>query len=147
MTVSFRQARDSHYAERLIHQNMAAYYAKLQIRWDSASFERNWSAFENYEICVNGQAVDVLCLSHDDVACYIRDLHVEPAWQGRGLGTEAVHYATGIAKESGIRTLRLRVFEGNPAVSLYERLGFRIVKSEDDTHYMQWMLSPQVVPE
>lgn len=140
MTVSFRKARNLHSAEHLIRQNMSAYYAKQGILWDSELFKKNWSTFDNYEVCVGDQAVGILCLSLDAVACYIRDLHVESAWQGQGLGTRAIHHAAETAKKSGVRLLRLRVFDGNPAVRLYERVGFRKVKTEDNTHYMECTL-------
>lgn len=73
MAVSFRPAENLHTAECLIRQNMAAYYVKLRIRWDSTLFEANWGEFKNYEICVDGQAVGFLCLSYDDIA-----LHGQP---------------------------------------------------------------------
>lgn len=76
-------------------------------------------------------------MSHDAVAYYIRDLQIEPDWQSRGIGSAAIAYAMEIAGQAGFRLLRLRVFCINPAVALYERQGFRICKTERNTHYME----------
>lgn len=49
MTVSIQQARDLHFAECLIRENMAAYYAKLPIRWELALFKRNRGGKRNHD--------------------------------------------------------------------------------------------------
>lgn len=141
MKLVFRAAKDKSFVEQLTRRNMAAYYARLGISWDCTLFDKNWNEFENYEIAVNGCSVGVLRLSHDGTAYYIRDLQLEQAWQGQGLGSQAINYAVEVARRSGIRLLRLRVFCENPATALYERMGFRICKIEGGTHYMERELS------
>ncbi|MFC6672307.1 GNAT family N-acetyltransferase [Marinobacterium aestuariivivens] len=137
MKLVFRPAEDKGFVEQLTRRNMAAYYARLGIDWDCSLFDKNWNEFESYELAVNGCAVGVLRLSHDDRAYYIRDLQLEQAWQRQGLGSQAIGYAAEVARRSGIRLLRLRVFSMNPATALYERLGFRICKTEGGTHSME----------
>lgn len=135
------QANNKEYVESLTRENMAAYYSELGVLWDSALFCRNWNEFENYQITVNGSAVGALRLSKDDVAYYIRDLQIEPGWQRQGLGSNAIFFAMEVARKAGFRLLRLRVFSINPAVTLYESIGFRICRTEQGTHYMEYELS------
>ncbi|WP_036186577.1 GNAT family N-acetyltransferase [Marinobacterium lacunae] len=136
-----QQADNKGYVENLTRENMAVYYSKLGVLWDDALFSRNWNEFENYEITLNGSAVGVLRLSRDDVAYYIRDLQIEPRWQRHGLGSEAIFYAIEVARKAGVRLLRLRVFCINPAVALYDRIGFRVCKTEQGIHYMEREIS------
>ncbi len=50
---------------------------------------------------------------------------VDPNFRGQGIGTKLMEYALDKAKnEFHIETIHLEVYEGNPVVSLYERLGF-----------------------
>jgi GNAT superfamily N-acetyltransferase len=66
----------------------------------------------------------VLRLGAEGVALEIRDLQVAPASQGQGIGTWAIQQAKSLASGRGFEMVRLRVFEENPARSLYARLGF-----------------------
>lgn len=141
MTPEFRQAKNKEFVERLTRQNMEPYYQKIGIHWDQALFDKNWEEFESYEITLGDSALGVLRLSHDNTAYYIRDLQIRPGWQGRGVGSQAIIFARGIARKAGVGLLRLCVFSMNPAVALYERLGFRVCKTEDAVHYMEMELS------
>ncbi len=61
---------------------------------------------------------------------YICALALFPGFRGRGLGTEMLSIATKQARERGVGTLSLLVFEQNEgAVRLYERNGFEVVDS------------------
>ena len=138
---SFRQAKNKSFVEQLTLRNMEPYYKELGIRWDHALFDENWKAFENYEITIYERAIGTLRLSHDSSAYYIRDLQIVPNWQRKGLGAQAINFAIAVAQKAGFQSLRLRVFSTNPAVALYERLGFRICKTEGGMHYMERELS------
>jgi GNAT superfamily N-acetyltransferase len=55
---------------------------------------------------------------------------VFPAHRGRGIGTALVEAIREEARELGITRLSLSVERDNPALALYERLGFRPVGGE-----------------
>ncbi|MDT8894033.1 GNAT family N-acetyltransferase [Halomonas sp. I1] len=137
MKAEFRQAMDKGFASQLTRKNMEPYYRELGIAWDQRLFNRNWGEFDNYEILVNSVPVGILRLSHDHLSYYIRDLQIDRRWQCNGLGEKAIEYSVEIARHAEVELLRLRVFCMNPAVSLYERMGFKILKTEDDMHYME----------
>ncbi|MGP9675026.1 MULTISPECIES: GNAT family N-acetyltransferase [unclassified Halomonas] len=125
------------YAEQLIRQNMSGYYEQLDMHWDSALFESEWRTLESYQLVINMHPVGLLCINQATEACYIRELQIAPQWQRQGFGTAAIHHMVNRARQSNIDTLRLRVFCINPAVALYERMGFHIRKTEGNTHYME----------
>ncbi|WP_417419988.1 GNAT family N-acetyltransferase [Halomonas sp.] len=137
MTPFILPTSDKDFAEQLIRQNMSGYYDQLDMHWDSALFDSEWRTLESYQLVINAHPVGLLCINQDTEACYIRELQIAPQWRRQGLGTAAIHYTVDRARKLGIDTLRLRVFCINPAVALYERMGFHIRKTEDNTHYMQ----------
>jgi len=59
----------------------------------------------------------------------LSSLSVKPTYRGQGIGTALVNEFLRVAKEKGYRTVHLEVINTNKrAKSLYERLGFKIVK-------------------
>ncbi|WGI24405.1 GNAT family N-acetyltransferase [Halomonas alkaliantarctica] len=137
ITPIIRPTNDKAFAENIILQNMSAYYKQLDMRWDTALFDKQWGELDSYELVINASRVGLLCINHDENAYYIRELQIAPLWQRQGLGSAAIRYTNEIAQQSGIRLLRLRVFCINPAIALYERMGFRVRKTEGGTHYME----------
>lgn len=127
---------DRAFAERLSHDNMAAYRASRNIAWDRARFEASWASFDNRVIESGGIAVGVLRLHALPDALEIRDLQLLPGHQGRGLGAWAVRQAFRRAAELGKPELRLRVFPENPARRLYQRLGFTVRAELDGVLHM-----------
>lgn len=137
MTPLFQPTSDKDFAEQLIRQNMSGYYDQLDMHWDSTLFECEWRTLESYQLVINTHSVGLLCINQDAEACYIRELQIASKWQCQGLGAAAIRYTMDRARQADIDTLRLRVFCINPAVVLYERMGFHIRKTEGNTHYME----------
>lgn len=137
MTPIIRATNDKAFAEQLIRQNMSGYYKQLDMRWDTALFDKQWDELDSYELVINASPVGLLCINHDEAAYYIRELQIDQKWQRQGLGTAAIRYTEEIAQQSGIRLLRLRVFCINPAIALYQRMGFRILKTAKGMHAME----------
>ena len=55
----------------------------------------------------------------------IRTFVIHPNFMGKGIGNALLNYSIEFAKNSGIKTIRLDVYEKNiPAIKLYEKNGF-----------------------
>lgn len=62
----------------------------------------------------------------DDELLVIHALGVHPAFSGRGIAKKMVEKTIELARDNGIRTIRLDVLEGNlPAEKAYTKMGFR----------------------
>lgn len=62
----------------------------------------------------------------DEELLIVHALGVHPAFSGRGIAKEMVRRVLALAKEGGIKTVRLDVLCGNlPAEKAYTRMGFR----------------------
>jgi ribosomal protein S18 acetylase RimI-like enzyme len=66
----------------------------------------------------------------------IDQIQLEPEFQSRGMGTEIVRNLQASAQAAGVR-LTLKVLKVNPALRLYERLGFKVVGEEEGIYAMQ----------
>lgn len=61
---------------------------------------------------------------------------VEPGFRGRGIGSTLIHRLHESRRDAGIRQMSLSVNTGNPAIRLYERLGYRELRRHDDAIVM-----------
>jgi len=88
-------------------------------------------------IVVDDHDVGHLSVEDSGDELYIAGIYLLPAWQNQGLGTSVLMdiLTAAAGNEIGVYLQVLRV---NPAVRLYERLGFAIFE-ETDTHFkMRW---------
>lgn len=70
-------------------------------------------------------------LTYDKVLV-IYTFAVLPEFFGKGIGTKLLNAAESIARENGIKALRLDVLDGNtPAIKLYEKCGFEYIDTVD----------------
>lgn len=96
----------------------------------------------------NGKIVGTVILNHEPEAAYhtaawgmeadyndvfvVHTFAVAPTHSGRGIGKSLLDFAQQLAERTNIKAIRLDVFEKNaPAISLYEKCGFRYVDTVD----------------
>lgn len=128
--IKFEISDDIMFAKKMVRENMASYYKQYDIKWNDDLFDQSWSEFDNFQIFRGNIKVGVLRLWRELSDLYIRDLQISQTFQNQGIGTNAVEYARTLAESEGIKFVKLRVFESNPAKELYERLGFIVSNHE-----------------
>lgn len=112
---------------RELKLDMAAQTANLRERWDAAEVEI---------IMSDGADVGWLQKSIQGDALYLEQIFIDAASQNRGIGTGIINLLIDKAKRDG-RPVTLGVVKTNPALRLYERLGFRITHEDDRKFYMR----------
>jgi ribosomal protein S18 acetylase RimI-like enzyme len=85
-----------------------------------------------------GEAVGLLKVSRDDKDWHLIQIQLKPVLQGQGLGTQLIQTVIHEARNAGA-SLSLNVLKANPALRLYERLGFVVV--EDAPHAYEMVLA------
>jgi ribosomal protein S18 acetylase RimI-like enzyme len=71
-----------------------------------------------------------------DDGLFVAQLFVDGPFQRKGIGTEVMHRLIGEAARLN-QAVRLAVVKINPALRLYERLGFQTTLEDDRKFYMK----------
>jgi ribosomal protein S18 acetylase RimI-like enzyme len=76
-------------------------------------------------ICCGAERIGLVKLVRSETGWYLQQIQVLPGYQRRGIGSGVIRAVLAEAHEAGA-TVSLSVLRGNPALHLYERLGFRL---------------------
>ena len=63
-------------------------------------------------------------------------ISVKKAYRGLGIGTKLMETILKVASEQGYQRVSLSVQKANPALRLYQRLGFQIIKENEEEYLM-----------
>jgi ribosomal protein S18 acetylase RimI-like enzyme len=117
---------------------MEAIINELSLKVDTQfnSLRQRWNVTQVRIITLNGADVGWVQSFVDDGALFLGQLFVDGPFQNRGIGTEAVKVLIEEAAQSGV-ALTLGVVKTNPALRLYERLGFQVIHDDEHKFYMR----------
>ncbi|WP_445323767.1 GNAT family N-acetyltransferase [Pseudomonas sp. EL_65y_Pfl2_R95] len=135
--ISSARLDDVLYASELVQKNMRPYYVRHVLTWSRDDFLAAWKTLENYSVFKGQFQVGFFSLSEQAGDLYIRDLQLSAACTGQGVGTWILSQITGMATQRNCRSIRLKVFADNPAISLYGRAGFDVVGREPNLLRME----------
>jgi GNAT superfamily N-acetyltransferase len=140
MPIALRPARsgDFEFCARLYFSGMEETIRRLTL--DMVAQNRNlrerWNVAEVLIITSDGADVGWMQSSIKDGARYLEQIFIDTPFQSRGFGTGIIN---GLIDEAKLdqRPVTLGVVKTNPALRLYERLGFRITHEDDRKFYMR----------
>lgn len=142
LAVDLRLARKADYAfaERLYVATMQPLLSRLGA-WDEDDvldrFRQHYATAVVRTIRVDGRIVGFLQTSETNAEINLDQIHLEAAYRSRGIGSRLIGDLKREAQAKD-KALSLSVVRNNPAVALYERLGFRVVDEDDTKLYMRW---------
>lgn len=97
--------------------------------WDDAAqrerFLEKWASQRFRKIYAGNDLVGGIWIDEHEGALQVREIQVDPDFQGLGYGTEALLAVIARARAEKLQ-LWLRVLHENEAIPLYERLGFEV---------------------
>jgi ribosomal protein S18 acetylase RimI-like enzyme len=137
---AFRPARpeDFDYCARLYFEGMENIIKELNLNMDAqvAGFRQRWDVTQVRIITLDGTDIGWLQSFAKDDALFLAQLFVDSTLRRQGIGTEVVR---GLIDESATagRAVTLGVVKTNPALRLYERLGFRTTHEDQRKFYMR----------
>jgi len=89
-------------------------------------------------VSVGGEAAGRLYVDYGGEDIRIVDISLLPPWRGRGIGAALLTTVLDEARAAG-RPVSLHVADDNPALGLYERLGFRLTGERNGPYsHMLW---------
>lgn len=86
-------------------------------------------------ISIDGRRAGYISIEDRDSFWYIDAFAIARRYQRKGIGTLVLRE---VLAEAGARPVRLNVLHVNPARALYERLGFRAIRRDDQRQIMEW---------
>ena len=108
--------------------------------WDEekevAKFDGQFAAAEVSVIVLDGRDIGWLQVADQPDQLFLKQIYVRPDHQGQGLGTEVMQSL--IDRANTLRKpVMLGVVKSNPALALYQRLGFHVTSEDKYKFYMK----------
>lgn len=136
-------------AEELAPLNWSAaqkeVFLRQQFGAQTVSYTTHYPGAVFQIIVVEGQDAGRLYVHRRDQDIRIMDIALLDAFRGRGVGSQLIG---SLLKEGEMsrRKVSIHVEIFNPAIRLYERLGFRLVATEGLYHLMEWTPEAAALP-
>jgi ribosomal protein S18 acetylase RimI-like enzyme len=118
----------AHQKEAFLRMQFDAQHKYYQEYYPEAAFQ---------VILLDGQPVGRLYVQRWDEEIRLIDISFLPEHRGHGLGSSLLSGLMGEARSSG-RSLTIHVEKFNPALRLYERLGFRQAADRGVYWFLEW---------
>jgi ribosomal protein S18 acetylase RimI-like enzyme len=131
-------AEDFDYCARLYFEGMEDIIRQLNLNMQaqSAGFRQRWDVTQVRIIMLNGADIGWLQSFVNEDAMFLAQLFVDRTWRDQGIGTAIVTALIGEASRAG-RAVTLGVVKTNPALRLYQRLGFRTTHEDERKFYLR----------
>ncbi len=140
MRISFRPARpqDFDYCANLYFAGMERSIRELNLDMaaQTANFRQRWEVTQVRIITLDGADIGWLQSTTQGDALFLAQLFVDAPFRRQGTGTEVMNRIMDEAACAG-QAVTLGVVKTNPALRLYERLGFQITHEDDRKFYMR----------
>lgn len=118
-------------------------FLEMQFQAQRRYYESEYPGAEFQIILSGGQPAGRLYVHRRENEIRIMDLALLPPYCGQGIGTHLLNEILAEGGRSGRRvTIHVEIF--NPALQLYERLGFRQVASNGVYYFLEW--APAGIP-
>jgi ribosomal protein S18 acetylase RimI-like enzyme len=118
-----------------------AVFCRRQFDAQSAHYRENYPGASLQIIERDGVSIGRLYVAHWEREIRIMDIALLPEHRGAGIGTELLRDLQEEARSTG-KSLTIHVERFNPALRLYERLGFQQVEDKGVYLLMEWRSDP-----
>jgi ribosomal protein S18 acetylase RimI-like enzyme len=131
-------AQDIEYCRRIYFSEMEWIIRELHIDAlaQAENFQKQWVQAQVRIITLQGTDIGWLQSFAQDDDLFLAQLFVDRAHQRKGIGTEVMERLMHEAQQRH-QGVRLEVVKINPALRLYQRLGFRITGEDDRKWHMK----------
>lgn len=109
-----------------------------QYRAQCFHYENNYEGAVWGVIEVGKQRAGRLYLHHSSLELRIIDIALMPEFHNRGLGSALLASVQTLARQLGVARVSIHVESNNPALKLYQRLGFEEIELRGIYYLMEW---------
>jgi ribosomal protein S18 acetylase RimI-like enzyme len=112
-------------------------FLQMQFRAQQNSYRATYPAADCSLILADGGTIGRLIVSRQAEQILLVDISILPEYRNRGIGTKLIRDLSRETEAAG-GSLALQVAQTNRVISLYERLGFRVVGADEMYRRMEW---------
>ncbi|MFZ5643695.1 MAG: GNAT family N-acetyltransferase [Bacillota bacterium] len=112
-------------------------FLQMQFHCQRQSYQIQYPGLKRRIILSGDVKAGVISIAITEAGIDLVDIALLPEFRGRGAGSGVIKELLGEAADSGL-PVRLSVLRGNPAMRLYDRLGFTAVGGNDLYIIMKW---------
>jgi GNAT superfamily N-acetyltransferase len=140
--ITLRPAReeDREFCFLVTERAMRSYAEQAFGQWDAGAqrkrLARDFSESRPEIVSVDGVDAGIWLVLREPRRLVLSKIFLLPEFQRRGIGSSLLDRLIREAEEVGL-PIHLRLLKVNPALSLYERKGFKVVRREDPYVYME----------
>lgn len=109
---------------------------KLDVTRQEENLRHLWEADQVQIVTLDGADVGWIQSAMQDDTLHLEQIFVDAPFRGRGIGTRLITDLIDEATRNG-QPMTLAVVRRNPAMNLYERLGFCVIDEDDRKFYMK----------
>lgn len=112
-------------------------YVELTHKWDRTKFRESFSLEHTHIIQFHNQDIGMLKVEQRDGYIFLGDIQIKKEFQGKGIGSRLINDLIQNSKSQAL-PIRLRVLKGNPAIKLYQRVGFALIHELDNCYELEY---------
>lgn len=133
--VKVRKGRsgDYQFCYRLTKRNMEHYFKVHWGGWKKREYCRHYNPKCMWVFYFNGKRFGYLSYKAEDKSAHLTNVQLSSRFRNRGIGQKMMTQSELALVKGGISRVTLTVFEENPAVRLYKRMGYRQVENRNGT--------------
>jgi len=117
-------------------------FLQMQHSCQQRSYQMQYGNLECRIILLDGIKVGRILTAVTEEEMVLVDITLLANFQGQGIGTTLIDQLQQKAAKAGL-SVRLSVFDGNPAQQLYERMGFCSIAKAEPYTVMKWTKSEE----
>ncbi len=99
-------------------------------------FELKWENSGYQIVEKDNKRIGTICVGHESHQHTLKEIQLLPEFQKQGIGTNLIKTEIKLAEKAKI-PLKLSLLKGNKALSLYEKLGFRVYSETEKNILME----------
>ena len=112
-------------------------FLEQQFQAQHTFYQQEFKKAEFSLIIMNNQPIGRLYLDRRKDEIRIIDIALLPAYRGMGIGRQLMEGVLGEGKKRGL-PVRIHVERNNPAMRLYDKLGFKKLEDKGVYFFMEW---------
>jgi len=139
--VNIKECNNYERSLNLVEELMLPYYKQYNLEWNRQKRKKLFQQSSHFSIYHEGAFSGILVYTQQSTELFILELEIVPDKQSLGLGTQALVYLDGIAKQAMFESISLNVFKSNPAYQFYLKNNFELVTEKSVVYFLRRALS------